>query len=76
MLYPEIEQTIARIDPVTIAEDRKMTLQPLIDFIQEKVNSNTEIRLNFICTHNSRRSHLSQICAQTMAAKFGISNVH
>lgn len=76
MLYPEIEQAIARIDTETIAEERKMILQPLIAYIQEKVNSNTEIRLNFICTHNSRRSHLSQVWAQTMAAKFGISNVH
>ena len=76
MLYPEIEQAIANIGAETIAEARKITLQPLIAYIQEKVNSNTEIRLNFICTHNSRRSHLSQVWAQTMAAKFGISNVH
>jgi len=39
------------------------------------VNSNEEIRLNFICTHNSRRSHLSQIWAQTMAFHFGIQKV-
>ena len=46
-----------------------------IDYIQNKVNINQEIRLNFICTHNSRRSHLSQIWAQTMAFQFGIKNV-
>lgn len=76
MLYPEIEQTIAHIDTVKILEERKLILQPLIAYIQDKVDSNSEIRLNFICTHNSRRSHLSQVWAQTMAAKFGISKVH
>ena len=28
-------------------------------------------KLHFICTHNSRRSHLSQIWAQTLAHHFG-----
>jgi arsenate reductase len=50
-------------------------LQPLIDFIQTKIDKHQSIRLNFICTHNSRRSHLSQIWAQTMANHFGIRNV-
>lgn len=58
-----------------ISEERKKILQPLIDLIQEKVNKNKPIRLNFICTHNSRRSHLSQIWAQTMAYHFNINNV-
>lgn len=34
-----------------------------------------EIRLNFICTHNSRRSHLAQVWAQTLACYFNIKNV-
>jgi arsenate reductase len=55
--------------------ERKVVLQPLIDFIQTKVDTHQSIRLNFICTHNSRRSHLSQIWAQTLAFHFGIRNV-
>jgi arsenate reductase (thioredoxin) len=51
-------------------------LQNLIDYIQKKTNNKEQIRLNFICTHNSRRSHLSQIWAQTMAYHFGIENIH
>src|SRR5690606_9602221 len=50
-------------------------LQPLIDFIQQKVNNGQEINLNFICTHNSRRSHLAQVWAQAAAAHFNIPNV-
>ena len=55
---------------------RKETLKPLIDFIQHKLNAQEKINLNFICTHNSRRSHLSQIWAQTAASYFNIPNVN
>jgi len=33
------------------------------------------VRLVFICTHNSRRSHLSQIWAQTAAGRYGVAGV-
>ncbi|MCA6069084.1 protein-tyrosine-phosphatase [Chryseobacterium sp. RG1] len=59
-----------------INEDRKSILQPLIDFIQQKVKDQKSIDINFICTHNSRRSHFAQIWAQTASAYFKISNVN
>ncbi len=74
-VFQEIENVIQSINLESISEDRKMILQPLIDFIQEKKNNNQDIRLNLICTHNSRRSHLSQVWAQTTATHFGIKNV-
>ena len=63
----KINEIIAQLSTENISEERKAILQPLIEFISSKVLNNEEIRLNFICTHNSRRSHLSQIWAQTMA---------
>ena len=75
-LFPEIENVIENFDFNTISSDRKTILQTLIDFIQNKVNQNESVSLNFICTHNSRRSHLSQIWAQTAAAYYQISNVY
>ncbi|MEM5539966.1 MULTISPECIES: protein-tyrosine-phosphatase [unclassified Olleya] len=75
MLFEDIEKTIKQLRPDTISESRKEVLQPLADYIQSKVNNNLEIRINFICTHNSRRSHLSQIWAQTIASYFAIKNV-
>lgn len=75
MLYPEIENTVKSFDFKQISEERKAILQPLIDFIQTKADSNLGIRLNLICTHNSRRSHLSQVWAQTAAAYYDIKNV-
>ncbi|MGB3345135.1 MAG: protein-tyrosine-phosphatase [Aequorivita sp.] len=59
----------------SITKERKTILQPLIDFIQSKVSNGQEVRINFICTHNSRRSHLSQVWAQTLAHHFNIKNV-
>lgn len=74
-MYPNLEKTIQSISLIEVSKERKEVLKPLVDYIQNKVNSNQDIRLNFICTHNSRRSHLSQIWAQTMAFQFTIDKV-
>lgn len=74
-LFPEIENVISTFNFESISRERKTILQPLIDFIQAKVNNQQVVRLNLICTHNSRRSHLSQVWAQTAAAHYEIKNV-
>lgn len=75
IVFPNIAKVIASLSFESIPKERRTTLQPLINFIQAKVNNHKEIRLNFICTHNSRRSHLSQVWAQTAAAHYDIRNV-
>jgi arsenate reductase len=75
-MFENLSKTIESIAEISISNDRKDVLQPLIDCIQNKVTSNQEIRINFICTHNSRRSHLAQVWAQTMAFHFNIHNVY
>lgn len=75
MLFTEIKNTINSFDFNQISDERKTILQPLVDYIQNKVNNKQGIRLNLICTHNSRRSHLSQVWAQTAAANYNIQNV-
>ena len=47
----------------------------MVDFVQSKVDQDLPIQLNFICTHNSRRSQLAQIWAQTISAYFGIETL-
>ena len=74
-VFPEIERAIKGLNPKTISKERKVSLQPLIDFIQLKASKSQEIRINFICTHNSRRSHMSQVWAQTLAHYFNVKNV-
>lgn len=76
-MYKNLAETIKEIiDVQTINEERQTILQPLIDFVQQKANSGANIDLNFICTHNSRRSHLAQVWAQVAGAYFNIPNVH
>ncbi|MFD1161359.1 arsenate-mycothiol transferase ArsC [Hwangdonia seohaensis] len=74
-LYTEIKRVINALNIDGISNERKAILQPLADFIQAKVSNHQEIRINFICTHNSRRSHLSQVWAQTLAYYLNIKNV-
>jgi arsenate reductase len=74
-MFENLSKTIEIIKKITVSSERQAVLQPLANYIQNKVDSNQEIRLNFICTHNSRRSHLSQIWAQTMAFHFNIKNI-
>ena len=71
----KIKKVISELKTDVITKERKLVLQPLINFVQDKVDANKTANINFICTHNSRRSHLSQIWAQTMASNFNISNV-
>ena len=75
MVLKKITETIQGIAVNSIPEGRKARLQSLIEYIQDKVTMGELINLNFICTHNSRRSHLAQIWAQTMACYFNIDQL-
>jgi len=75
-LFPELIKTISGLQPDTISNDRKSVLKPLINWIQSNLDRHEIIRLNFICTHNSRRSHLAQIWTQTFAAYFKVDKVY
>jgi arsenate reductase (thioredoxin) len=71
-MHKELTNTIHKLDAKNIALERKKVLQPLIEYIQAKLEKSEEIKLNFICTHNSRRSQLAQIWAKTAANFHGI----
>lgn len=73
-MNPKLSKFITEL-PMNISEDRKRLLQVLIDYVHEGIKKDEAIKLNFICTHNSRRSHLCQVWAKTMAAYFNISNI-
>ena len=75
MVLKKITETIQGIAVNSIPEERKARLQLLIEYIQDKVTMRELTNLNFICTHNSRRSHLAQIWAQTMACYFNIDQL-
>jgi arsenate reductase len=70
-----IVKVIKSLEVDKITEERKQLLKPLINYIQVKVIQQQKVRINFICTHNSRRSHLGQIWAQTLASYYKIQHV-
>jgi len=72
-LHTYCEQRIGEFGE--IPAERKDQLQQLADFVRDHVQAGKPARLTFICTHNSRRSHLAQIWAQTAAAYYGIADV-
>ena len=67
------DKSIKEFDSITA--DRKEKLAQVVDYIEQKLKTGDKARLIFICTHNSRRSHLAQIWAQTAAEYFGIAGV-
>ncbi len=71
-MYDALKSAVAEARQLNIPEKRLTVLEPLINYIQSKIDDGQEINLNFICTHNSRRSQFSQIWAQTAADYFGV----
>jgi arsenate reductase (thioredoxin) len=70
-LYSELQNTLqtAEREFAKIPAERQEELESIAKYIRQKISEHTPARLIFICTHNSRRSHLSQIWAQ-VAAKY------
>lgn len=75
-MFSVIKQLIQGLDTSIITAERKAILQPLRSYVQGKKERGENIALQFICTHNSRRSHLGQVWAQTMATYFAVPHVY
>ena len=77
MLYPALQQYagsfISKFDH--IPEKRNRDLSKVADYISDHLARNTPAKLTFICTHNSRRSHMGQIWAQAAAFYYGIEDI-
>lgn len=75
--YPELRQYLEDSTQAfdTIPGERKVDLAKVADYIGGRQAKGEPARLIFICTHNSRRSHLSQIWAQVAAEYYGLENV-
>lgn len=71
-LFPALEGTISQLLIAQIPADRLPVIESMADYILSKIKSDEEVLLNFICTHNSRRSQFSQIWAQTAADYYEI----
>ena len=68
-----VEHRLTEIDGVSA--QRRAALAPLAEFVSERFDTGQPARLVFICTHNSRRSHMAQLWAQVAAAVFSVPSV-
>jgi len=76
-LLPELEAyAVERLtEGEGISSQRKRDLEVLADWVAERVRAGQPAKLVFICTHNSRRSHMAQLWAQLAARLFAVPGV-
>jgi len=76
-LLPAIHQYLTEVEKEfsTIPNERKEVLKTLAEYIKQSQKQHNTTALTFICTHNSRRSHLAQIWAKAAATYYHIPNV-
>ena len=70
MFHSKLLETINYATNLEISDSRKLILKELIKYIKTKKASKSEVHLNFICTHNSRRSQFCQIWTETASAYY------
>jgi arsenate reductase len=73
-LQPYVQEVAHEVG--SVPEERKAVLGAIAGSIAEQLQAGKDAQLTFICTHNSRRSHMSQIWAQTAAYYYGLNRVH
>ena len=59
-----------------IPADRKEYLNQLVSYIAEQQKAQKVINLVFVCTSNSRRSHMAQVWSQIASYYYNINNVN
>ena len=73
-LYPELaaylEERAGEFD--RISAERRAQLGLVSAFVREEARAGRAARLVFVCTHNSRRSHMSQLWAAAAAEACGV----
>jgi len=58
-----------------ISEERKSELKEFGDYIVGKKQSEKDVKITVICTHNSRRSHMGQLWLLTASAFYGVADI-
>lgn len=58
----------------SIPEERKTEIEKLAVYVKAQIQAKKTVNLVFICTHNSRRSQMSQIWASVAAEQFQLAD--
>jgi len=73
-LRPYVKEVATEL--ALVSAERRVVLDEIAATITARLEREKEANLTFICTHNSRRSHMSQIWLQTAACFYGFDRVH
>lgn len=76
-LYPDLTKYLdeRRAEFSQIPPERQAVLRELAGHVRATRARGKPVRLTFICTHNSRRSHMSQVWARVAAEAYGVADV-
>lgn len=77
LFHPRLHATVETLleSLNTLSAERLSQLAPLSAYVLKRVRAQQPVHLNYICTHNSRRSHLGQVWGKVAATHFGIPKV-
>jgi len=73
-LKPYVKEVANELE--TVSAERREVLDKIAADVAGRLEAGKRADMTFICTHNSRRSHMSQIWAATAAYYYGLDNVH
>lgn len=76
-MYPKLSSYISDLKSNfdSIPTSRKDDLKKVADYVGSKLDHDGTAKLNYICTHNSRRSHLAQIWTAVAASHYNVNDI-
>lgn len=75
MMDISFSSIIERLNSMEISDVRKSGLREIASVIESELNTSNQVNLNFICTHNSRRSQFSQVWSHFLCEYYEIKNI-
>lgn len=77
-LHPQVgeyvTERIAEFDQIDA--ERRGELEALAGYVLDRRKADKPVSLTFVCTHNSRRSHLAQLWTAVAAVQYGVEGIH
>src|SRR5258706_12006894 len=73
-LRPYVKEVVNELG--VVSAERRVVLDAIAADVVTRLKAGKAAQMTFICTHNSRRSHMSQIWSQTAAYYHGLDKVH
>src|SRR6266850_1724696 len=72
-LRPYVKEVVNELGMVSA--ERRVVLDEIASNLVAQIEAGRAAQMTFICTHNSRRSHMSQVWAQTAAYYYGLDKI-